>query len=74
MTVLIYVDTRKQVGDRDHLKVFAMPTPLKLGSLRTIPRAWPLSMRCWNERGRQLRRPHLPTIPACPYFFIPDSR
>ena len=23
MTVLIYVDTRKQVGDRDHLKVFA---------------------------------------------------
>ena len=22
MTVLIYVDTRKQVGDRDHLKVF----------------------------------------------------
>jgi hypothetical protein len=23
MTVWIYVDTRKQVGDRDHLKVFA---------------------------------------------------
>ena len=23
MTVLIYVATRKQVGDRDHLKVFA---------------------------------------------------
>ena len=23
MTVLIYVDTSKQVGDRDHLKVFA---------------------------------------------------
>jgi hypothetical protein len=23
MTVLIYVDTNKQVGDRDHLKVFA---------------------------------------------------
>jgi hypothetical protein len=23
MTVRIYVDTRKQVGDRDHLKVFA---------------------------------------------------
>jgi hypothetical protein len=23
MTVLIYVDTRKQVGDKDHLKVFA---------------------------------------------------
>ena len=23
MTVLIYVDTSKQIGDRDHLKVFA---------------------------------------------------
>jgi hypothetical protein len=23
MTVWIYVDTRKQVGDKDHLKVFA---------------------------------------------------
>jgi hypothetical protein len=23
MTVWVYVDTRKQVGDRDHLKVFA---------------------------------------------------
>jgi hypothetical protein len=23
MTVLIYLDTSKQVGDRDHLKVFA---------------------------------------------------
>jgi hypothetical protein len=23
MTVLIYVDTSKEVGDRDHLKVFA---------------------------------------------------
>ena len=25
MTVLIYVDTSKQVGDKDHLKVFATP-------------------------------------------------
>ena len=24
MTVLIYVETSKQVGDRDHLKVFAL--------------------------------------------------
>jgi hypothetical protein len=23
MTVFVYVNTRKQVGDRDHLKVFA---------------------------------------------------
>jgi hypothetical protein len=26
MTVLIYVDTSKQVGDKDHLKVFATPS------------------------------------------------
>ena len=31
MTVLIYVDTSKQVGDRDDLKMFAMRTPRKLG-------------------------------------------
>jgi hypothetical protein len=23
MTVLVYIDTRKQVGDRDYIKVFA---------------------------------------------------
>jgi hypothetical protein len=28
MTVWIYVDTTKQVGDRDHLKVFANDNPL----------------------------------------------
>jgi hypothetical protein len=27
MTVLIYVDTSKQVGDKDHLKVFANADP-----------------------------------------------
>ena len=27
MTVLIYVDTNKQVGDLDHLKVFANAAP-----------------------------------------------
>ena len=39
MTVLIYVDTSKQVGDPDHLKVFANPTPRKRGSRKTIPKA-----------------------------------
>ena len=33
MTVLIHVDTSKQVGDPDHLKVF------------TISKAWPSSTR-----------------------------
>ena len=37
MTVLIYVNTSKQVGDPDHLKVFANQDPRKLGSRRTIP-------------------------------------
>jgi hypothetical protein len=39
MTVLIYVNTSKQVGDPDHLKVFAMPTLRKPGSNRTIRKA-----------------------------------
>jgi hypothetical protein len=36
MTVLIYVNTSKPVGDPDHLKVFAMPTRRKYGSRRMI--------------------------------------
>ena len=58
MTVLIYVDTSKQVGDRDHLKVFANRKPRKPGSRKTTPKAWPSSTTFWNERGRQLRRPY----------------
>ena len=38
MTVLIYVDTSKQVGDRDHLKVFANARqPRRRGLRKTIP-------------------------------------
>ena len=48
MTVLIYVDTSKQVGDHNHLKVFASAVPRRPGLRRTIPRAWPLSTRFWN--------------------------
>ena len=39
MTVLIYVDTSKQVGDPDHLKVFAKPPPRKCGSTKTTRKA-----------------------------------
>jgi hypothetical protein len=42
MTVLIYVDTSKKVGDRDHLKVFANADAAENGSRKTIPKAWPL--------------------------------
>jgi NADPH-dependent ferric siderophore reductase len=58
MTVLIYVNTSKQVGDSEHVKVFANTDAAEPGSRRTIRKAWPLSMRFWNERGRQLRRPY----------------
>ena len=49
MTVLIYVNTSKQVGDPDHLKVFANADAAETGSRKTIPKA-PSSMRFWNER------------------------
>ena len=39
MTVLIYLDTSTQVGDPDHVKVFGVPMPQKLGSRKTIRRA-----------------------------------
>ena len=40
MTVLIYVDTSKQVGDKDHLKMFATTDAArKPGSRKTIRKA-----------------------------------
>jgi hypothetical protein len=41
MTVLIYVDTSKQVGDRDQLKVFADADAAE--AWFADPKAWPLS-------------------------------
>jgi hypothetical protein len=40
MTVWIYVDTSKQVGDRDHLKVFASEDAAEKCSRKTTPKAW----------------------------------
>ena len=45
MTVFVYVNTSKQVGDRDHLKVFAMLMPRKCGLRKTIPKARPSNTR-----------------------------
>jgi hypothetical protein len=42
-TVWIYVDTSKQVGDQEHLKVF--DAARRHGSRKTIRKAWPLSTR-----------------------------
>ena len=52
MTVWIYVNTSKQVGDPEHIKVFANRTPRKPGSRKTIPKAWPSSTRFWSEPDR----------------------
>jgi len=43
MTVLIYVDTSKQVGDREHIKVFANADAQKPSLRKTIRKASPLS-------------------------------
>ena len=41
MTVLIYVNTSKQIGDPEHIKVFAtIRTPRKPGSRKTTRKAW----------------------------------
>jgi len=50
MTVLIYVDTSKQVGDKDHLKVFANEDAMEHGLPNTILKAWRSSMRFWSDR------------------------
>jgi hypothetical protein len=45
-TVWVYVDTSKEVGDRDHLKVFATPDAAdEWFKERTIPRELLLDMR-----------------------------
>jgi hypothetical protein len=46
MTVLIYVDTRKQVGDPEHLKVL----PQRPGLRRMTPKAWASNTRCSSGR------------------------
>ena len=47
--MLIYVNTSKQVGDPEHIKVFPPRTPRKRGLRKTIPKAWSSSMRFWNR-------------------------
>jgi hypothetical protein len=37
MTVMIYVDTSKQVGDKDHLKVFANQEAAETGFQENDP-------------------------------------
>ena len=53
-TVWIYVDANKQVGETPTTsRSLRMPAPRQNGLRKTIPKAWPLSMRFWNERRPQ---------------------
>ena len=45
MTVLIYVDTSKQAGDPEHIKVFATTDAAETLFEQTIPGASPLITR-----------------------------
>jgi hypothetical protein len=44
MTVWIYVENAKQVGDRDHLKDFSSQDAAQDGSRKTILKVLPSSM------------------------------
>jgi hypothetical protein len=56
MTAWIYVDTSKQVGDAEHVKVFATTDAAETWSRRTIPKGCPSSMRFWNKPSRTNQR------------------
>ncbi len=55
MKVLIYVNTSKEVGEVDHLKVFANEEAMEKWFEENDPRAWHSNMRYWSE---QYRPPH----------------
>ena len=46
MTVFV---TSKQIGDKDRIKVFTTTEAAENGLKKTIPKAWLLSTRFWNE-------------------------
>jgi hypothetical protein len=50
MTVLVYVNTSKQVGDRDHLKIFANEDAAETWFEENDLKAWRSSMRFWSDR------------------------
>ena len=76
MTVLIYVDTSKRVGDPDHLKVFANADAAETWFAENDPEGVAF------EEGRRLAALVSWPILRAPtrwrslslYFFMPDSR
>ena len=57
MTVFVYINTGKHVGDAEHVKVFANQDAAETWFAENDPKAWPLNMTFWSKRDRQLRRP-----------------
>ncbi|WP_234685302.1 hypothetical protein [Bradyrhizobium monzae] len=49
MTVFVYVNTAKQVGDKDHVKVFASTDAAETWFEENDPEGWRLNMRFSNE-------------------------
>ena len=52
MTVFVYIDANKAVGDPDHIKIFANAEARQLGSRKTTLKAWRLSTGFWGKRER----------------------
>jgi hypothetical protein len=56
MTVFIYVDISKHVGDpRPHIKVLRIAMPLRSGSRTMTLRAWRSNMRFWCDCWLRVR-------------------
>jgi hypothetical protein len=58
MTVFVYVNTSKQVGDAEHVKVFATTDAAETWFEENDPEGVPLSTRFWSE-------PHRPQDRLC---------
>jgi hypothetical protein len=52
MTVFVYVNTSKQVGDPEQLKVFANQDAAETWFAKTTLKALPSNMRFWSESDR----------------------
>ena len=59
MTVFVYINTSKQVGDPEHIKVFANADAAENGSRKTTRKALLSNMRFLNEPHRPLDRRQL---------------
>ena len=57
MTVFVYVNTGKQVGDPERIKVFASQDAAETWIEEDDPEGAAFEYEVLDERGRQLRRP-----------------